>query len=399
MSSLSTVNYRDNLFEYPELTKIHGEPTYESLKILQNELKTNSQTVHTVLGGANHGYLGIVLSPAQYAMISPVAFEEPEHPGPLVIPANVTQQRLATLQSLHAKAVRLFREYTGFKKALIQQIVKALDPQYLAALRNRQTNAITANVNQILQFLFQAYGKVSPQLLHAEEENVKAHIYNPNHPIDIIFNLVEDLVDFSDAADIPYTQEQSIGIAYVILNKAGRMRTDIRDWNRRPQNEKTWIVFKEHFRRAHDELRETTDLTLADAAQQQANLVQQVIEGVQQVLENPHVATPVAEANDNVPPEEEPLFCQQVNSVSQNADVVPQILQQMQQMQNMMFRMQSNMPPFGMYNGNRANRQNNRFVGQNQASNRRGNRNSGPPAHQHSKYCWTHGACAHESHE
>ena len=63
MSSNTVINYRDNLFEYPELTKIHGEPTYESLKTLQNELKANTQTVHTSLGGATHGYLGLVLSP------------------------------------------------------------------------------------------------------------------------------------------------------------------------------------------------------------------------------------------------------------------------------------------------------------------------------------------------
>jgi 6-pyruvoyl-tetrahydropterin synthase len=204
--------------------------------------------VHTSLGGGNHGYLGLVLGQAQYVMVSLEPFEAPNHPGAFVLPVNITQQQIATLQSRHTETTHLFREFMGVQKALIQQIVKALDHQYLTALCNHQTkNAIEVGVHQILQFLFNTYGKVSPQLLHAEEENVKAHTYDPTNPIGTVFNQVEDLVDYSEAAGILYTCNQSIGITYVILNKSGRYCQDIRDWNHLPENEKTWLGFKAHF--------------------------------------------------------------------------------------------------------------------------------------------------------
>jgi len=82
------------------------------------------------------------------------------------------------------------------------------------------------------------------------------------------------------------TSSQTIAKAYVILNKTRRFKNDITAWNRRPEIEKTWESFKNHFRRAHPELRETTDVTLEDSELQHnnANLVQQVVNGMQQAM-------------------------------------------------------------------------------------------------------------------
>ena len=52
----SVPNYRETLFEYPELTPIHGEPSYESLRVLYNQIKANARSVHTTLGGGQHGH-------------------------------------------------------------------------------------------------------------------------------------------------------------------------------------------------------------------------------------------------------------------------------------------------------------------------------------------------------
>ena len=48
------------------VTKIAGEPNYESLKNLKDELKANAASIPTTLGGGTHGYLGLILSPAAY---------------------------------------------------------------------------------------------------------------------------------------------------------------------------------------------------------------------------------------------------------------------------------------------------------------------------------------------
>ena len=64
-----TVDYRTTVFEYPNLTRIHGEPTFETIKKLYRELMINAQTVHSDLGGGAHGHLGLTLSPGRYALL------------------------------------------------------------------------------------------------------------------------------------------------------------------------------------------------------------------------------------------------------------------------------------------------------------------------------------------
>ena len=56
------------------------------------------------------------------------------------------------------------------------------------------------------------------------------------------------------------------------------------EWNRIQQNQRTWDAFQTHFSQAHRELRESGKLEIRDTPFNTANIVQEVIEGVQQVL-------------------------------------------------------------------------------------------------------------------
>ena len=85
MTSTSYINYKDSHFEHPVLTAIRGEPTYETLNHIKKELKANTRSVPTTLGGGNHGYLGMILTTAEYCRIAPTdPFTRPPNPGVLV---------------------------------------------------------------------------------------------------------------------------------------------------------------------------------------------------------------------------------------------------------------------------------------------------------------------------
>ena len=79
-SSVPSVEDFTNTFP-TQVTPIVGKPTYATLKTLKDQLKANATSVPTTLGGGNHGYVGLILSPATYATISPTAFIEPTYPG------------------------------------------------------------------------------------------------------------------------------------------------------------------------------------------------------------------------------------------------------------------------------------------------------------------------------
>jgi hypothetical protein len=124
------INYRDTYFEFPELTKLQGEPNSESLHKLRNELKANAQAVYSNLSDGAHGHLALVLSDAQYALLTAQPFVRPIFPGPLAIPAGTTAAMAAVLKDAHQEAIRIFREVQGVEKALIQQIVQAVEAPF-----------------------------------------------------------------------------------------------------------------------------------------------------------------------------------------------------------------------------------------------------------------------------
>jgi hypothetical protein len=166
MSNSIKTSYR-SVFTHEDCTQIHGEPTFQSLKLLSHKLKTNARSVHSNLGGRSHGHLGIVLTPAQYALISATPFVVPAYPDPLVVPAGTVRNTANKLVRNHKEALRLFREVLGVTNALKQQISKAVDRTYLDALRSTEDRyKLQGTVtDHIMQYLMSTYGRVTPEQL------------------------------------------------------------------------------------------------------------------------------------------------------------------------------------------------------------------------------------------
>ena len=88
--TISTVNYREKIFDHPDLTKITGVPTYETLHLLHNEIKANTMAVQSNLGSGQHGYLGLVFILTYYVLLTNTPFVLQVYPGKLRIPIAVT---------------------------------------------------------------------------------------------------------------------------------------------------------------------------------------------------------------------------------------------------------------------------------------------------------------------
>ena len=372
MSGTGTPNYKETHFEFPELTKM-GQPTYGSLQKMHNQLKANAQSVYSELGGGAFGHLGMVLSNAQYATISQTPFVKPARPTPPVIPQFAIASVIASLQQDYKKAQQEYDTFNAVKKALRQQIVTAIDETYVIALRNRATNAINLSVIQIMDFLYKTYGRITPQMLDEKEISVKNHVFDPHQPLDVTFNLVEDLMDYATAAGSPYTEMQLMNITYNVINKTGMLKDGIKTWIKIPRGQRSWIQFKQHFYSALQEWSEVTDVTVEESTYRQANFVQQVIDGISNM-----------NANDD---ETDEAITDMANAMSQQSQTIPQLIAQIQQMQSTMTALQQQ-----MNNSNTNQNTNNR---NNQSSDNTSNRKR----RNISKYCWSHGACSHTSFE
>ena len=62
MQAHQDFDYKNNVFEHPELSRIIGEPNTATLITLQAEVRDNAQAVQTDLGGGVNGHLGLVCS-------------------------------------------------------------------------------------------------------------------------------------------------------------------------------------------------------------------------------------------------------------------------------------------------------------------------------------------------
>ena len=121
MMLTSSVNYKDSYFEHLILTGIRGEPTYETLHHLKNELKANAISVPTTLGGHNHRYLSMILTPAEYRRIAPTdPFTQLPNTGVLVPNPVGTAAQIASAENNHCLTKKLYLETLLLKRAFIQ---------------------------------------------------------------------------------------------------------------------------------------------------------------------------------------------------------------------------------------------------------------------------------------
>ena len=81
------------------------------------------------LGGGTNGHLFLVISPTQFNLLSNSAFVGPLHPGPLTIPNGTTASMSVVIKDQYNEQRLLFREINGVEKALISQIVSAINAE------------------------------------------------------------------------------------------------------------------------------------------------------------------------------------------------------------------------------------------------------------------------------
>ena len=393
--SKATVNYIDTYFEFKELTKIHGEPTYDSIKRLHNEVKANAASVPSTLGGGVFGHLGLVLTPNQYAMVSNAPFNRPNHPGQCIIPQNSTQAQIQAIRDTHTEQLRVFNEVLGVEAALRQQINDAVEDSYLKSIRNRQTNAIIMPVSDIFHLhLYPNYGEVDSFKLEEEREKVMQMTYDTAYPPDMVYETIEDLMDMATASGVPFTQHQAVNMAIVIINKTGLFKDDMRTWLQTPPLQRTWIAFKRHFTEAYKLFKQLNTMGVGPAmAQQSANAIKQMIFAAVQELAQEQVPEPSPPVHQAPPPPTvqngmiyQPPLCPPVQPMpydhTANATIMNNNQQLQQQVRDLTAMVQS------MQNNSQV------FQGQPHAGRRAGRRPLKPW-----KYCHTHGYCKHAGSE
>eukprot|EP00957_Ditylum_brightwellii_P101687 7749475-Ditylum_brightwellii.AAC.1 len=209
MTIKQDINYKNNCLEYPGLSKIHGKPTTSALFILCNEVQSNAQSIDMTLGGGTNGHLGLVCDAPTYSSIpGTIQYLHPTNPGSLVIPGNPMQFQIAHAHDLHEEHLHLFQKVNNIEHTLIQQIVKAFDEKYLTVICNPVTHKITRTIPQIFDYLFDAYGDVSPSQLQELCNMLENFNFNPYEPVDILYTEINSFANLAKIGHSPIMNRQ-----------------------------------------------------------------------------------------------------------------------------------------------------------------------------------------------
>ena len=243
-------------FPYPTLTPITGVPDFETLSELHTQANSNSSSVQSNLGGGHHGLLALTLEPAVLNPLTGVVFVTPVNPGQsATVPAGSTAAQISALRKDFDYATLAFKEWVNTDKALKSQLVEAIEGMYLKALRNKYVGFTNQTFLSMMAHLYLHYAKITPNDLLLNDKAMKTP-YDPNLPIENLFEQITDAVEFASAGKTPYTPLQIENTAYQIIFNTGVFSLDCKEWRKKPAVDKTWPNFQTFWTEKHMDYRE-----------------------------------------------------------------------------------------------------------------------------------------------
>jgi hypothetical protein len=163
----STVEDIMTSFPNPFLPKVQGEPDYQTIHVTRKFLQADSRAIDTHLGGGTLRHLGLIISDAPYAMISPPTDEEPTRwltpnsPGRAPATMNGTSAQISTARHIWEEDVQTYRTCTSVQQALKKQIISVFEPMYLDILNDSMVGYANISARGMLDHLFETYGNIT----------------------------------------------------------------------------------------------------------------------------------------------------------------------------------------------------------------------------------------------
>jgi hypothetical protein len=252
----TTVESMVDSFPHANVPPIVGTPTYETMATLFRLLCANATSVPCALGNGALGWLRICIDDALFNTFSNVPFPLPTNPGYApVIPNFAAQSTIAAMQADHKEQLRLWNEYNTVDRALKQQLIGAIEDKYLSAIRNRLTGFSTQTTREIMQHLLRHYGRITPAEINDNDAKFRKE-FDGNEPIEVLFEQIEDAMQFAVDAVAPYNVQQVLANALNLVQRTGVYEHAVREWRRLPTPDHTWSNFKHHFADAATDLRD-----------------------------------------------------------------------------------------------------------------------------------------------
>jgi hypothetical protein len=208
-------------------------------------------------GGGRHGHLGIIMTNEEYFAVAVDVFPVPNNPGPsAAVVSGMTAAVIAETARLHKEATQVYRTYHNVDQAIKKLIIEAFEDAYRNALSDEIVGYANCTSLQLLTHLLTYYAMIAPTELTQNYKRLNAP-YDPNQPIEMLFQQVRDAWAFAVVGRQPYGAAMIVNVAYTLVFNTGLFPDACRAWQSRAIVGKKWEKLKIDFATAHREFRLT----------------------------------------------------------------------------------------------------------------------------------------------
>jgi hypothetical protein len=207
----------------------------------------------------------------EYFAIAVDVFPVPANPGPSAAAvAGMTAAVIAETTRLHREATQVYRTYHNVDQAIKKLIIESFDDAYLNALSDEIVGYANCMSLQLISHLLTYYAMIAPTEITQSYERLNTP-YDPNQPIETLFQQIQDAPAFAVAGSQPYGAEMIVNVAYTLVFNTGLFTDACRAWQSRAIAAKAWAQFKIDFATAHREFR-LTNQTAQQSGLHSANM-------------------------------------------------------------------------------------------------------------------------------
>jgi hypothetical protein len=165
----------------------------------------------------------------------------------------------------------VYRTYHNVDQAIKKLIIESFDDAYLNALSDEILGYANCTSHQLLTHLLTYYALIAPTELTQNYERLNTP-YDPNLPIETLFQQIQDARAFAVAGGQPYGAAMIVNVAYTLVFNTGLFPDACRAWQSRAISGKTWAQFKIDFATDHREF-QLTNQTAQQSGFHSANMM------------------------------------------------------------------------------------------------------------------------------
>jgi hypothetical protein len=185
-------------FPLPILQTVQDEPEYQMIHVIRKLLQANARAIYTRLGSGALGHLGLVVSDAAYAIITPTGEHVPilwtkqTSPGrePAVLDQGTSAQ-LSTFRYSWEQAVLTYRTFNTVQQLLKKQIITVFEPMYLEILNDDIIGFANITAREMIDHLFLTYCNITTVDLENNFEQMRK-AWDAQQPLETLFKQIQD---------------------------------------------------------------------------------------------------------------------------------------------------------------------------------------------------------------